>query len=51
MNLNVSTKLFVAVLFNLLVSSSHEEHKIDALQEMDSFERAHKNVSPGEMER
>lgn len=47
----MSTKLSVAVLFNLLVSSSREERKIDALQEMDGFERAHKNFSPGEMER
>lgn len=47
----MSTKLFVAVLFNLLVSSSREERKIDALQEMDGFERAHRNFSPGEMER
>ncbi|XP_072775891.1 uncharacterized protein [Taeniopygia guttata] len=31
--------------------NSREERKIDALQEMDGFERAHKNVSPGEMER
>lgn len=47
----MSTKLFVAVMFNLLVSSSREERKIDALQEMDGFERAHRNFSPGEMER
>lgn len=49
--MNMSTKLFVAVHFNLLVSSSREERKIDALQEMDGFERVHKNFSPGEVER
>lgn len=47
----MSTKLFVAVLFNLLVSFSREEQKIDALQELDGFERAHKNFSPAEVER
>ncbi|KAF2980208.1 hypothetical protein EK904_009386 [Melospiza melodia maxima] len=31
--------------------SSREERKIDALQEMDGFERAHKNFSPAEVER
>lgn len=49
--MNVSTMLFVAVLFSLLVSSSREERKMDALQETDAFERVHKNFSPGEVER
>ncbi|XP_056363394.1 uncharacterized protein LOC130261325 [Oenanthe melanoleuca] len=31
--------------------NSREERKIDALQEMDGFERAHKNFSPAEVER
>lgn len=49
--MNMSTKPFVAVLFSLLVSSSREERKIDALQEMDGFERVHKTFGPGEVER
>ncbi|XP_074409522.1 uncharacterized protein LOC102074960 isoform X3 [Zonotrichia albicollis] len=31
--------------------NSREEQKIDALQELDGFERAHKNFSPAEVER
>ncbi|XP_005057362.1 PREDICTED: uncharacterized protein LOC101813850 [Ficedula albicollis] len=31
--------------------NSREERKMDVLQEMDGFERAHKNFSPGEVER
>lgn len=41
----------VAVLFSLLFSSSCEEGKLDALQEMDGFERVQKKFAPGEMER
>lgn len=41
----------VAVLLSLLVSSSCEERKLDALQETDDFERVQKKFGPGEMER
>lgn len=47
-NMNVE---LVAVLLSLLVSSSCEERKLDALQETDDFERVQKKICPGEMER
>lgn len=47
----MSMKLSVAGLFSLLVSSSCEECRLDALQETDDFERVQKNFGPAEVER
>lgn len=49
--MNANMKFVVVVLFSLLVSSSCEERKLDALQETDDFERVQKNFGPGEMAR
>lgn len=47
----MNMKFLVAVLFSLLVSSSCDERKLDALQETDDLERVQKNCGPCEMER